>query len=1093
MILSKAEFLAKIGDLLQDNSTQLISPLDVRTSLTDLADSVHLLLDGNSVVSANFASPHTRTTRAGDLALGKLKYQGRSSVDNSAFGYYALGANFDGTQNTAIGSHSLGCNLHGTYNTAVGFNSSAGNTTGSGNVTVGSFGLQSLRTGSFNISIGHGAGNRIAKDAEFKFYLGVDPIDSGMDCQSMSSASGATPLLFGDLKDLRLGVATHQVLHNHGVLQVSGDITSSHAKNFNLGNTNVPWASVNEVIHFSGEHLSINTPAPSGEGKVTVSGNLVPSENGKFSLGWADGTENGKKLLWDGFFNDMTVSGSFHCNDININEVNLCTYDCKTLHLATSGVCDSEIGYHNESFCGFLTDESLDGAGFVTHSSGANYRRNYHFVYRAPDPNLTCLEVDSHYARSRWESNISIQIESGKHLQTDRVLGDDTLSLVTQSGCYGVFIEPSGHDPHNPSGNHGFATKQNIFKQNLPTKKDFNFIAQSGTHLGADGNPSGYDYTLLTGTVDSGVRVAHEFTSRMKSISASRGFSIVYYDDYDKIYKIGTPPPEPPVGPGGGTDFGNLYLVGDSSKNTYINRNGQGSSVALSLGGNTIAYSHNYNDFDDRIQQRGGLRYWITYQEYENHTAAENVGSSFRNPRFLAQYDYSIRGFGSDIALSSNGLYMIVGSLDNELVVYNRSDRNFQFGQRKRLTFTGTTGFGMFVDISTRPHFGSYGYWLVTTLPYKDETSNSFGISNGGIDAGSVVMYTEAFGNSWFQRPNNVAMMHGRSSYDRIGITKNGLALSSQGTTCAVGAPHGKNANELFDSYNRSTGQTRDNLTEQVVGLADDQYFDNGYVLVGDIWDYFKLNFTDQFQQHVGYRSYLECPRKDTLLTEPSSRKTEFGYSVHIGQNKDAADLVLGNDHYDQYLVVGAPNVRPAGNTRNQVCTGMVFVYKKTAKKLLKPKHHYGVREDNVDWELHATIAPSYENVGFSPWRFGHDVRITHDGSTVVVSSPGYGQENGDTSGKLWLYTYNSSTGKYDLASAKRGTTIDSKGRETNSTFKNLSVAEDIAINHTATLILAGCPRTETTEDLKLAPTAQPYMIAGVDTGHVQLYSPIPM
>ena len=51
MILSKAEFLAKIGDLLQDNSTQLISPLDVRTSLTDLADSVHLLLDGNSVVS----------------------------------------------------------------------------------------------------------------------------------------------------------------------------------------------------------------------------------------------------------------------------------------------------------------------------------------------------------------------------------------------------------------------------------------------------------------------------------------------------------------------------------------------------------------------------------------------------------------------------------------------------------------------------------------------------------------------------------------------------------------------------------------------------------------------------------------------------------------------------------------------------------------------------------------------------------------------------------------------------------------------------------------------------------------------------------
>ena len=1083
MILSKSEFLAKIEDLLQDNSTQLISPLDVRTSLIDLADSVHLLLDGNSVVSAKFASPETRTTRAGDLALSKLKYQGRTSVDNSAFGYYALGANFDGAQNTAIGSHSLSCNLHGTYNTAVGFNSSAGNTTGSGNVSLGSFGLQSLRTGSFNIAIGHGAGNRIGKDAEFKFYLGVDPIDSGMDCQSMSEASGATPLLFGDLKDLKLGVATHQELHNYGVLQVSGDISPSHAKNFNVGNANYPWASFNEVIHFSGEHVSINTPAPSGEGKVTVSGNIVPSENGKFSLGWADGTENGEKLLWDGFFNDMTVSGSFNCNDININEVNLCTYDCKTLHLATSGVCDSEIGFHNDAFCGFLSDESLDGAGFVTHSSGSDYRRNYHFVYRSPDPDLTCLEVDSHYARSRWESNISIQIESGKHLQTDRVLGDSTLSMVTQSGCYGLFIEPSGHDPHNPSGNHGFATRQNIFKQNLPTKKDFNFVAQSGTHIGTDGNPSGYDYTLLTGTVDSGVKVAHEFTSRMKSVSASRGFSIVYYDDYDKVYKIGTPPPDPPAGPGGGTDFGNLYLVGQVPI-TRLNPVGKGSSVAMNLNGNTVVYTHNFESYDD-INVDDGHSFTVEVSKIRPEFKDSTRTISAPYTPLTSTY----KGFGSDLSLSSDGLYLAVGTLDKRFLVYSRSDTNFNFFARANIERTAGTeyAFGSTVEISPLSFLNlSYGYFIAASSPYRDVA--------GAPDGGGVYLYTESFGGIWTLRGGNVKQMRGRSRNDRLGISKNGMSIGSRGIDLAVGAPMGKNADTLFDSYDSATGEVKSGLTEQKVGTNDNEYFDNGYVVVGDIYNYFDLNFVRNSEQYEKHRSYLECPRKDTLATEPANRKTEFGYSVHLGQDKDAPVVNQDQLGYAQYLVVGAPNVRPASNERSQVCTGMVFVYKKSSAAPLYPKHHYGVGggadvRQRVDWELLATIAPTYENVGFTPWRFGHDVFITHDGKTVVVSSPGYGQENGNVSGKLWVYTYNTATESYDLSSAIRGTNVDGKASTAYPEFANLSVAEDISVSHDVGYILAGCPKTKATENIT---DSNGYILyeADVDTGHVQLYSP---
>ena len=61
-----------------------------------------------------------------------------------------------------------------------------------------------------------------------------------------------------------------------------------------------------------------------------------------------------------------------------------------------------------------------------------------------------------------------------------------------------------------------------------------NFIARSGTHHDyADGPPSGYNYTVMYGTVDSGVKIAHEFSSRIKTTAKKRGFSIVYHDEFD--------------------------------------------------------------------------------------------------------------------------------------------------------------------------------------------------------------------------------------------------------------------------------------------------------------------------------------------------------------------------------------------------------------------------------------------------------------------------------------------------------------------------------------------------------------------------------
>jgi hypothetical protein len=172
-----------------------------------------------------------------------------------------------------------------------------------------------------------------------------------------------------------------------------------------------------------------------------------------------------------------------------------------------------------------LNDNGLDGAGFIVHSSGGDYQRDYQLIFKPPDiNNSTCLETDTPYSRSRWNSNISIEIEDGRHLQTQRIVSDDKLSLVSRSGCYGLFMRQ-----FEPSGTRLFFAEESHIDKSYSTGQDVNFISRSGTHIGSDGNPSGYDYTVMYGTVDSGVKVTQEFASR---ISTSRvGFSVVYHDE----------------------------------------------------------------------------------------------------------------------------------------------------------------------------------------------------------------------------------------------------------------------------------------------------------------------------------------------------------------------------------------------------------------------------------------------------------------------------------------------------------------------------------------------------------------------------------
>lgn len=536
-ILTKAEYISYINTVLPDNSTQEISPLDVRNSLINLADSVGNLTAPVELQSLNFNTPDTRTTIAGKSALSKIDLPGRSSVDNTAIGYFALGGNYNGSGNSALGSYALSCNLYGNSNAAVGFLAQAANATGSGNVSIGNYSLHNNKRGSLNIAIGHGASYYLGPEESYILSIGSYDIDESALCDVDDNPifTGPAPLIYGDLRSgshkLGIGVNT---FHPWGMLQVSGGMAPVIDSEFHNGYENRKWLSVNEEIYFSGGGVGIGG-YPSGvaqgiaDGKMTVYGDLVPNRDGRFALGHPN-------LKWDAYLNDVLITGQLIANDIEYNTISNCLYECKTLHLATSGFCDPEDnGFHNSALCGFLDDTTLDGAGFEIHSSGGTigqpdyYQRDYKFIYRYPDPDLNCLPDDNPYTRSRFESNISLEVISGAALITERVLGRDEVGLVVDSGCMGVWVEP-----YAESGQRVVMAQAPQYYDRYPTLVDVNMISRSGTHLGADGNPVGYDYTVMYGTVDSGVQVTHQFASRIKSSSTMRGFSIVYYDELDQ-------------------------------------------------------------------------------------------------------------------------------------------------------------------------------------------------------------------------------------------------------------------------------------------------------------------------------------------------------------------------------------------------------------------------------------------------------------------------------------------------------------------------------------------------------------------------------
>lgn len=526
MILSKDVLVNNIVTEISDNSTGQISPYDIRHNLLDIVDSVHLLTIGKPLNGSNFATQATRTTRVGEDALSKIDIAGYFSIDNTAVGFSSLKANYQSVRNTAVGSHALFCNVYGEHNAALGYSALGGNTVGIGNVGLGNFTLNNNKGGNFNIAIGHGAGYYL-NDTSNKLVIASHQIDSDYICDN-PLGSGLTPLIYGDLSASILGINVTS-LHSDGTVQVGGHISPSTNSAYNLGSSNYSWS---RLYLSSGIFFDTNLYiGKQNNSNIQVQGNVLPQSTTTYNIG-------SHNYLWQsGFFNNLYVSGIATINRFVAFEN--CNYSCKTINLANSGAisldgggADSLYDYYGEpspmvNTFTYLEDADLSGAGFNVQASGSGYFRTYSFLFSPPDSGLSCLQTDNPYARASWNSNISIHLDSGRHLQTDRIIFPSSINIVNSSGCFGIFSKESGI----------FLSKGSLIDRNehpsgyLAGVGNINFYATSGDLS---------DYIVNFATPDSGVVIKQRFLNGIKNktqdplnnyLDNLNGFEFQYIDD----------------------------------------------------------------------------------------------------------------------------------------------------------------------------------------------------------------------------------------------------------------------------------------------------------------------------------------------------------------------------------------------------------------------------------------------------------------------------------------------------------------------------------------------------------------------------------
>lgn len=567
MILSKPQLVENIARELSDNSTGQISPYDIRHNLLDIIDSVHLLTGSQNLRAKNFDTLNARSTRAGDFTIDKLGLEGYFSTDNSAFGYFALNANYQGAKNTAVGSYSLSCNIYGEDNAALGYHALAGNTNGFSNIGIGSYTLNNNKIGNFNIAIGHGAGYYAERDTNFRLFIASHAIDEEYLCAN-ESGEGLVPLIHGDLSssNLRVGIATRD-LHEGATLQVGGNVhpTISGLSNFDIGSSNYRWRNIylTSFISFpNNNHILFNTStnkfsissdtaingnvitsgnlsvsnnlvtsgnsvlggnvhidgAAAIDGGISVSGSIIPQQHMAFNLGDSD------KFWLNAYVNNIYVSGIGRFN--RFEAIEQAHYLHKTMFLASSGYVESIDGggpnglydYYSpndESMepQGYLNDEELGGAGLNIKSSGIDYDRTYKFVFKPTDWSLSNLASDSVYSRSSWNSNISISTSSGCHVQSSRLISKNNVGVVTYDDGLGLYIRDGKI----------YNTFNHNLSSNLAGISDVNYISNSGTTS---------NYVITISSPSSGVNLSQRFLSNVSNnTNTLNGFELIYIND----------------------------------------------------------------------------------------------------------------------------------------------------------------------------------------------------------------------------------------------------------------------------------------------------------------------------------------------------------------------------------------------------------------------------------------------------------------------------------------------------------------------------------------------------------------------------------
>jgi hypothetical protein len=499
MILSKSQLVNNINSEISDQSYGQISPYDIRHNLLDIIDSVHNLTSSQDLTSLNLATFADGNTKVGQLTLENIALAGYSSQDNTAIGYSALKSNYQSIKNTAVGSYSLSCNIYGQSNVAIGYNALAGNTVGNLNVGLGSYTLHNNKSGNGNIAIGHGAGYYVDKNTNNKLFIAYHPIDGSYIC-SNPNGSGLTPLVYGDLSTIQLGIGV-KLLHPYGKLQIGGDVTPSGDTVLNLGHPLYNWKN----LYLSNSLIFSNTASIGQDSSygLSVKGILSPTVDNFFTLGQSE------KRWSAGYFRNLVVDGTANIN--NLVTINTQNYSGIYLYLGTNSVLNP-----------IYSDAGLIGGGLILKSTNS---REYALSYYPPSSGMPCFVGE--YEKSTFRTNTSFQVPSTAYIQANSFISYNA-SGVSNNDCYGLFFN-SGIT---------YISRKNILGSNpgasdgvLAGIGNVNFLSNSGELT---------NYVMSVSSIESGVSVSQRFLTgtkiRQKDSSNNNkdklsGFEIKYIDD----------------------------------------------------------------------------------------------------------------------------------------------------------------------------------------------------------------------------------------------------------------------------------------------------------------------------------------------------------------------------------------------------------------------------------------------------------------------------------------------------------------------------------------------------------------------------------